>query len=108
MTGEPFTMPSALTGEQVEAMVEASLRCEKAAASIAESALNLMSLIERTQAEAAKMIAAQLKRSDRTLAELRSMRGEMPPPGTKIKLSDGRIMEVPPLLGRADAEGDAP
>lgn len=107
MTGEPFKLSNVHTDEQVTAIVEASLRCEKAAASIAESALNLMSLIERTQADAARLIAAQLKRSERTLQELRAMRGE-PPAGMKVRLSDGRVVEVPALVGRADAEGDAP
>jgi len=97
-----------MTDEQVRELVGASLRIAKAADSIAESALNLMSLIERTQADAAKMIAAQLRRSERTLQELRSMRGEPPPPGQKIRLADGRVLEVPALRGRTDAEGDAP
>jgi len=95
-----------MTDEQVTAIVEASLRIAKAADAISESALNLMSLIERTQADAAKMIAAQLKRSERVMQELRSMRHDMPLPGEKIRLADGRVLEVPPR--RPDAQGDAP
>jgi|PlaIllAssembly_1097288.scaffolds.fasta_scaffold00013_20 hypothetical protein len=96
-----------MTDEQVREMVEASLRIAKAADAISESALNLMSLIERTQADAARLIAAQLKRSERTMQELRSMRLE-PPPGTKVRLSDGRVVEVPTLSGGGDVEGQAP
>lgn len=78
----------------------------KASASIAQSALNLMTLIERTQSEAAKMIAAQLKRSERVREELQQMRDRPELPGMRIRTQDGRMIEVPPR--RPHAEGDAP
>lgn len=98
-----------MTDEQVREIVDASVRIAKAADAIAESALSMMSLIERTQADAAKLIAAQLKRSEHTLQELRAMRDErqLPPPGSKVRLSDGRVVELPLRRG-IDAEGDAP
>ena len=93
--------------EMVAEVVVAAVRVEVAAASIAESAHNLMDLINRTQSDAAKMIAGQLKRSEmvhKKLDELRAS-GATQVGGGKIRLANGEVVELP--VERPDAENNA-
>jgi len=92
--------------EMAAQAIAAAVRCEVAAASIAESAHQLMNLINTTQADAAKMIAGQMKRSEYVAKKLEALKGQPPPPGSKVRLSDGRVVDVPALRG-SDAQGDA-
>lgn len=94
--------------ELAETMTRAAASVALSAQSIAESAHNLMDLINRTQADAAKMIAGQLKRSQYVAEKLEEMREAGGPTdvGQKIRTSDGRLIEIP--AGRPDAEDHAP
>jgi hypothetical protein len=86
----------------VKEATAASHRCVTAAETILESAHLLMDLISKTQAEAAKMIAAQLKRSEKVREDLKEMRGGDPLlPGGKVRTPDGQVVETPVRRGRA-------
>lgn len=85
----------------VESIAESSHRFAVGAELFAETANRFLDTIGKSQEQAAKMIAAQLRRSK----EIREMLQQGATPikdeieGAKLKTRDGRIVTIPPNRG---------